>query len=88
MTPRFAHDCTACVFLGTNTLPDSEVAWYPRVADLYFCNQGGFLPTVIARYSDDGPDYSSGLAFRSNPHLRRAVVLATERGLLNTNVGY
>lgn len=44
----YEHDCTDCVFLG-------------RFAehDLYWCSQGGFMPTIIARYGDDGPEYAS-----------------------------
>lgn len=45
---RYAHDCTACVSLGA--LGDY---------DLYRCSQSG-LPTVVARFGDDGPEYLSG----------------------------
>jgi hypothetical protein len=31
--------------------------------DLWWSGQGGFTPTIIARWSSDGPDYSSGIAF-------------------------
>ena len=47
---RHTHDCDKCYPLG-------ELGEY----DLYFCEQGGTLPTVIARYSSNGPDYMSGL---------------------------
>lgn len=49
MKPRFLHDCSACVLLGQ----DSK-------HDLYWCPQG-HLPTVIARYGGEGPEYLSGL---------------------------
>jgi hypothetical protein len=55
-TPTFKHDCNNCVFLGGITAGG-------RLADLYYCDGEVARPTVIARYSDDGPDYSSGLAF-------------------------
>ena len=48
--PQFSHDCPYCYFLG-------------RYAneDLYVCpNDGG---TVLARWSNIGQDYSSGLCF-------------------------
>lgn len=48
---RYQHDCCKCKPLGE--FGD---------ADLYYCNAqliGG--ETVIARYSDDGADYQSGL---------------------------
>jgi hypothetical protein len=47
--PQFKHDCPHCEFLGS----------FDR-HDLYFCEQVS-QPTVIARYSSYGPDYSSGL---------------------------
>tara|TARA_R110002020_G_scaffold134164_1_gene299262 strand:- start:451 stop:729 length:279 start_codon:yes stop_codon:yes gene_type:complete len=46
-TPRHIHDCDNCVFLGT---------WYRY--DLYSCT-GEFLTTVVARYTSNGPDYTS-----------------------------
>ena len=48
---RYKHDCRACYSLGQ----------YEEY-DLYFCDQIS-IPTVIARYGDDGPDYVSGLEF-------------------------
>ena len=48
MAPRFKHDCDQCVCLGRH-----------GDADLYYCPKG---PTVIARYSDEGSDYVSGMA--------------------------
>ena len=47
--PRHEHDCSQCTFLG-----------YYNEYDLYFCPQHG-VPTVIARFSSHGPDYTSGL---------------------------
>lgn len=52
-SPKYQHDCPACRFLGGYT---HEGEHY----DLYACNQGGAVPTVIARWSDNGPDYTSG----------------------------
>ncbi len=58
---KYQHDCDKCTPLG-------EYEEY----DLYHCEQGG-LPTVVARYGDDGPDYISGAAFIGvNPALREA----------------
>lgn len=53
--PIYMHDCTKCVFLGTH---EYEGVQY----DLYTCDQGRNWPTVLARFSSDGPDYLSGLA--------------------------
>lgn len=45
--PRFEHDCEECTWIGT--FVDHDVYW---------CPQGG-RPTVVARYGNDGPQYSS-----------------------------
>lgn len=50
MKPIFEHDaCEFCRFVG-----------HLDGRDIWKCTQGGNLPTVIARYGDDGPEYSSG----------------------------
>ena len=56
--PKWSHDCTGCRFLGRYVPPMNSPMDKPVVRDLYFCDKsdGG---TVIARYGDDGPDYSS-----------------------------
>ena len=73
MEPRYTHDCEGCTFLGIS-----------GNADLYFCEQGGTLKTIIARFSDNSSDYISGLAFAKNsPELAEAKRLATQRGLLH-----
>jgi hypothetical protein len=64
--PRHTHDCKACKFLG-------QFGEY----DLYFCDQDGFGSTVVARWSSDGPDYTSGL-HSGNPALIEAEVRALE----------
>lgn len=72
--PLYNHDCEACTFLGSK-----------QGQDLYYCDQGGGsnLSTVIARRSDRGEDYISGLsAARQEPLLALAVVRAFRKGLL------
>jgi len=49
MDPQFVHDCPDCTFLGCHDK-----------FDLYHCRQHG-IPTVIARYGSDGPEYISGM---------------------------
>ena len=72
MKPKFKHDCDCCNFLG-----------HHQEHDLYHCSQGGSIPTVIARWSDYGPDYSSGLSFaRHIPILGEASRRAVEMGYL------
>lgn len=81
--PRFTHDCSLCSFLGQ----DAE-------HDLYFC-EGCFrsdivLPSVLARFGNDGPEYISGLdvarqvrsALDFEHPLARALTLAEEQGHL------
>ncbi len=72
--PKFTHvHCEHCVFLG----PDNG-------HDLYFCPQPSLgMPTVIARYGDDGRDYKSGLPLADvDPELGYARARAREKGLL------
>lgn len=76
--PQFEHDCERCIFLG-NYSGD----WYEK-ADLYWCNPTTG-PTVIVRYGDDGPEYSSGMIFADqgmNPALVEAKRRADLKGLL------
>jgi hypothetical protein len=52
--------------------------------DLYHCKQGG-MPTVIARYGDDGPDYMSGMALADGNSIifearERAIAKGLETG--------
>ena len=51
--PRYEHDCEACQFIGQDGL-----------FDMYVCAKGNKAPfsrtTLIARFSDEGPDYASG----------------------------
>lgn len=69
--PRYVHDCNCCAFLG-----------HAFKSDLYFCPQDGY-PTVIARHSDEGPDYTSGLVFSDHdPALAEAKRRAIAQGLL------
>ncbi len=71
-TPRYLHDCTRCVFLGQ---------W--QEYDLYYADHGGLPDTVIARYGDDGPEYTSGLSLVPLvPALAEAKRRAMEKGLL------
>jgi len=50
--------------------------------DLYFDPQVG-IPTVIARFGPNGPDYKSGIPFAAvDQHLNEALQRALTRGLL------
>lgn len=73
--PQYQHDCDECTFLG-------QYGNY----DLYFCTQGGGYrsPTVIARYGNDGPEYTSGMIFAGSDPLKEALQRANEAGLVET----
>lgn len=72
-SPLYEHDSDCCTFLGS----------FQNEADLYFCDQGGKLPTVIARYGGLGHQYTSGLIFAdTSPWLGEAKRRAIARGLL------
>jgi len=58
MKTKYKHDCQKCIFLG-------QYEFKGEIYDLYFCEQDG-LPTVIARYGNDGPEYISGLQFANS----------------------
>lgn len=51
MVPKFKHDCTGCKFIGNGS-------YHNKIVDWYVCD-GVIGRTIIARYSDVGPDYSS-----------------------------
>jgi hypothetical protein len=61
MKPRYKHDCDSCTWLGTITYPAplSDDSAPMRNADLYCCVKCIGGPSLIARYSSDGPDYAS-----------------------------
>lgn len=46
--PKFTHDCNACQFLG-----------HFEGHDVYICPSD--MPSIIARYGNEGPEYSSTL---------------------------
>lgn len=76
--PKWQHDCSKCTFLGHYS--DDK-----GIYDLYHCNQGsGRFPTIIARWSDNGPDYNSGMCFGKSgsiPALAKAYELTLLREL-------
>lgn len=78
--PRFQHNCKGCTFLGPYK-SEAFMGEPPTDYDLYFCLQGGNMPTVMARFSDNEPDYASGL-YSNLPWLKEAKKRAEERKLL------
>lgn len=71
---RYSHNCSCCTYLGQ---------W--REYDLYFCEHCCIVPSVVARWGDDRPDYVSGLdrvTQSVTPHLREAKRRAEAMGLL------
>jgi hypothetical protein len=62
--PAHVHDCTGCTFLGTIDAPADREMYPTGKIDLYVCGPypGERRASVIARRSDDGPDYYSASA--------------------------
>ena len=75
MEPIFKNSpdvCPNCTFLGSF-----------QGEDLYFCSQGGHLPTVMAIQSEEPGDYVSGIYSKDAiPSLGAAYLIAKERGLI------
>lgn len=69
-TPRYTHDCECCKFLGTH-----------GDLDLYWCSQGGLVPTLLGRFGNDGNSYLSSLQYSRAPYALVAKQLAAEAGL-------
>ncbi len=68
--PLFEHDCDKCHFLGTYAQlvegdQRDDVAEF-KPCDLYFCDKPRIVE-FIARWSSDGPDYSSNCIFDGKP---------------------
>lgn len=53
MKPRFTHDCSKCKYMGTFTDRLGETH------DFYYCPDKVLGGSYIARFGDDGPEYSS-----------------------------
>lgn len=70
----YKHDCKFCKPLG-------EFNGH----DLYYCDQKQPEPTLIARFGNEGPDYTSGMIFgkqRIIPELAEAHARAIQRGYM------
>ena len=76
MKPKYVHDCTHCKFLGNGAYCEKPVDWY-------IC-EGPERRTVIARYSDYGPDYSS-VTIGEWTDISRLELAALAQGLDLTN---
>lgn len=67
--PLYTHDCANCVFLGRYTydaphatgVGENRREWTePKTVDCYYCHsQSSMGGTMLARFSSNGPDYSS-----------------------------
>ena len=74
--PTFQHHCETCLYLGTY-----------GAHDLYFCPQGA-LPTVIARFGSEGPEYCSGLASAQAQSLRELETVKADPSFWALRVAY
>jgi len=93
MKPTHQHDCRRCIFVGTLDIEATgeDGAVTNLVGDAYVCPSERSEPTILVRYSDDPPDYSSLAmfsnvyeAFKQRPYtpLARAYAMAKEKGVL------
>ena len=67
--PVYEHDCDHCIYLGSDHPRGGERQ--VNAVDLYYHDTPSG-PTLIRRYSSDGPDYSAV------PHLCAETLLAQE----------
>lgn len=78
--PLYDHDCDGCEFLGSyetgafvrwhgDKIHDDPAKWY----DLYVHWEDGQIDTVVARMSDVGSDYTSGLHGLNHMALQEAI---------------
>lgn len=61
--PYFNHDCSSCVFLGNYNDPWFATGTSNGDCDLYYCPG---QPTVLARFGNEGGEYSSGIPLKDN----------------------
>ena len=92
--PRFTHDCENCTFLAhvvghdlyyCTQMGGSALVRSSRETGYEWRASKRGLPTVIARYGNDGPDYMSGMEFGKTGQIEELHVaynLAQEKGLL------
>lgn len=80
--PLHQHDCSHCQFLGRYSQDDTELDLYAHSSD------DGSSSTVIARWSSDGPAYSSGSVFSYGriPALMEARHRAEALGILKYDI--
>ena len=67
---NYVHDCDHCKFVGAAIL-NMGSSRGERVADLYVCAGDDGFTAYIARLSDEGSDYISGL---SDTYIKRRLV--------------
>jgi len=76
-SPVWEHNCNECIFLGLYLSHD-----------LYYCKTGSD-PTLITRWGDEGPEYTSGMQFgvqdkdNLDSPIGEAYRRAIEKGLIN-----
>jgi hypothetical protein len=56
--PFHPHDCDACRLIGVRVSTHDDLGT-ERQRDIYYCEQGCNVRTIVSRYGPDG-EYSSG----------------------------
>lgn len=94
--PFWQHYCSTCIYVGSYEYHagKDEIRRY----DIYLCEQSVGL-TIIARYGNEGHEYTSGMEFaieglkspiQSEAYKRKpllyGLILAHRKGLVNINI--
>jgi len=75
--PKYTHDCTACILLGTITIGS-------KTTDAYFCpgkpNDDKMLNSILSRFGNSPEQYSCSLPmfWAFSPHMAAAQALYFE----------
>jgi len=83
----FQHDCGGCVLIQGGYRYNGNNG-ERGIYDLYFCKQGALgRPTVIARFGNEGHEYSSGIFSRGSGPLAIAIKKSIKLGLIKEGDG-
>jgi hypothetical protein len=87
MKPRWQHKCDKCILILANHKTRCP-GYEGEIHDYYYCNsQQSGRATVIARFGDEGWEYSSGMFPTARGPLAKAVRLAMAQGLIKDRDG-
>jgi hypothetical protein len=86
-SPVFEHDCDCCTYLGTVSIRNrgrKKIEYMDVDLWIHLKTFGSLAPSVIARWSSDGPDYMSGtMGTFASESLAMAECIAIKRDLIS-----